>query len=86
VNNNSAGTLAPMIDCLFTNAGQPVEETRVLLRGVGAGVRGGITIYGPKTDSFVDRAACRVVSPYPSALHGIAAIDRDGGAGDIVRR
>jgi len=63
VNNNSAGTLAPMIDCRFTNAGKLVEETRLLLPGVGAGVRGGVTIYGPKTDLFVDRADCRIVSP-----------------------
>ena len=63
VSNNSAGTLAPMIDCRFTNAGKLVEETRALLPGIGAGVRGGLTVYGPKTDLFVDRAACRVVSP-----------------------
>lgn len=63
VNNNSTGTLAPMIDCRFTNAGKLVEETRVLLPGVGAGVRGGLTIHGPRTDLFVDRADCRIVSP-----------------------
>lgn len=63
VNNNSAGTLAPMIDCRFTNAGRLVEETRVLLPGIGAGVRGGLTVYGPRTDLFVDRADCRIVSP-----------------------
>jgi len=63
VSNNSAGTLAPMIDCRFTNAGKLVEETRALLPGIGAGVRGGVTIFGPKTDLFVDRASCRVVSP-----------------------
>lgn len=63
VNNNSAGTLAPMIDCRFTNAGKPVEDTRVLVPGVGTGIRGGITIYGPPTDLFVDRADCRIVSP-----------------------
>ena len=63
VSNNSAGTLAPMIDCRFTNAGKLVEETRALLPGIGAGVRGGVTIYGPKTDLYVDRASCRVVSP-----------------------
>ncbi len=48
VNNNSAGTLVPMIDCRFTNAGKPVEETRVLVPAVGAGVRAGIAIYGPQ--------------------------------------
>lgn len=63
VNNNSAGTLAPMIDCRFTNAGKLVEDTRVLMPGIAAGVRGGVTIHGPKTDLFVDRATCRVVSP-----------------------
>jgi len=63
VSNNSAGTLAPMIDCRFTNAGKLVEETRALLPGIGAGVRGGVTIFGPKTDLFVDRASCRIVSP-----------------------
>jgi hypothetical protein len=63
VNNNSAGTLAPMIDCRFTNAGKLVEETRALLPGMGAGVRAGLTIHGPKTDLFVDRAHCRIVSP-----------------------
>jgi hypothetical protein len=52
-----------MIDCRFINAGKLVEETRVLVPGVGAGVRGGLTIYGPKTDLFVDRADCRIVSP-----------------------
>lgn len=63
VSNNSAGTLAPMIDCRFTNAGKLVEETRALLPGIAAGVRGGVTILGPKTDLFVDRASCGVVSP-----------------------
>lgn len=63
VNNNSAGTLAPMIDCRFTNSGKLVEETRVLLPSLGAGVRAGLTIHGPKTDLFVDRANCRIVSP-----------------------
>jgi len=60
---STSGTLAPMIDCRFINAGKLVEETRVLVPGVGAGVRGGLTIYGPRTDLFVDRADCRIVSP-----------------------
>jgi hypothetical protein len=63
VNNNSAGTLAPMIDCRFTDSGKLVEETRVLLPAMGAGVRAGLTIHGPRTNLFVDRANCRIVSP-----------------------
>ena len=63
VNNNSTGTLVPMIDCRFTNAGKLVEETRVLVPAVGSGIRAGLTIHGPKTDLFVDRANCRIVSP-----------------------
>ncbi|MBL0897145.1 MAG: hypothetical protein IBJ17_00400 [Reyranella sp.] len=63
VNNNSAGTMAPMIDCRFTNVGKLVEETRALLPAMGGGLRAGLTIHGPKTDLFVDRAHCRIVSP-----------------------
>jgi hypothetical protein len=63
VNNNSAGTMAPMIDCRFTNGGKLVEETRALLPAMGGGLRAGLTIHGPKTDLFVDRAHCRIVSP-----------------------
>jgi hypothetical protein len=61
VNNNSAGTMAPMIDCRFTNGGKLVEETRALLPAMGGGLRAGLTIHGPKTDLFVDRAHCRIV-------------------------
>lgn len=63
VDNNANGTMVPMIDCRFTNAGKTVEETRALVPALGAGVRAGLLIYGPKTDLFVDRAHCRIVSP-----------------------
>lgn len=63
VNNNANGTMVPMIDCRFTNAGRTVQETRALVPALGAGVRAGLVIYGPKTDLFVDRAQCRIVSP-----------------------
>lgn len=63
VNNNANGTMVPMIDCTFTNGGKPVEETRVLVPAMGAGIRAGVVIYGPRTELFVDRANCRVVSP-----------------------
>ncbi len=63
LNNNSAATVAPLLHCSFTNAGKPVENTRVLVPAVGAGIRVGLTVYGPRTDLFVDRASCRVESP-----------------------
>ncbi|TAJ87496.1 hypothetical protein [Reyranella sp.] len=63
VNNNANGIMLPMIDCRFTNAGKTVQETRVLVPALGAGIRAGVLIYGPKTDLFVDRAHCRIVSP-----------------------
>jgi hypothetical protein len=52
-----------LLDCRFTNAGKLVEETRALVPPVGGGMRVGLTVYGPKTSLFVDRAACRVESP-----------------------
>jgi hypothetical protein len=63
LNNNSAHTVVPVIDCRFTNSGSPVEDTHALVPAVGAGVRVGMTIYGPKTDLFVNRATCAVKSP-----------------------
>ena len=63
LDNNSGRTVVPLIHCLFTNAGKPVEQTRVLVPAVGGGVRVGLTVYGPETSLFVDRATCRVESP-----------------------
>lgn len=63
LNNNSANTVAPLINCRFTNSGKLVEETHVLLPAVGAGLRVGMVIHGPKTDLFVNRAQCAVKSP-----------------------
>ncbi len=63
LNNNSAGTINAVIECRFTNAGNTVEEARANLPPVGAGQRVGLTIYGPPTNLFVDRAECRLASP-----------------------
>lgn len=63
LDNNSANTVVPLINCRFTNAGKLVEETHVLVPAVGAGLRVGMIIHGPKTDLFVDRASCAVKSP-----------------------
>jgi hypothetical protein len=63
LDNNSANTVAPLLNCRFTNAGKLVEDTHVLLPAVGAGLRVGMIIHGPTTDLFVDRAQCAVTSP-----------------------
>jgi hypothetical protein len=63
LNNNSAATISPVIECQFTNAGAPVELARANLPPVGGGQRVGLTIYGPPTNLFVNRADCRLVSP-----------------------
>ena len=63
LDNNSANTVVPMINCRFTNAGKLVEQTHVLVPAVGPGTRVGMIVHGPKTDLFVDRASCAVTSP-----------------------
>lgn len=63
LDNNSAGTIVPVINCRFSNAGKLVEETHALVPAVGAGLRVAMVIHGPKTDLFVDRANCGVTSP-----------------------
>ena len=61
--NNSGQPVLPVVNCRFTNGGRLVEQTHALVPMVGAGVRVGMIIYGPKTDLFVDRATCAVTSP-----------------------
>ena len=63
VQNNSANTVTPLLNCRFTNGGQLVEQTHVLVPALGAGIRAGLVIYGPNTQLFVDRANCDVKSP-----------------------
>lgn len=63
LNNNSAGTINPVIECQFTNSGNPVEQVRANLPPIASGQRVGLTIYGPQSNLFVNRADCRLVSP-----------------------
>jgi|FEC22Drversion2_1045045.scaffolds.fasta_scaffold00492_11 hypothetical protein len=63
IQNNSATTQVPLLNCRFTNAGRLIEETHVLVPAVAAGVRGAMLIYGPKVELFVDRVQCAVKSP-----------------------
>jgi hypothetical protein len=62
LNNNSAQTINPVIDCRFTNGGIPVENVRANLPPVAGGQRVGLTINGPQTALFVDRAECGIAS------------------------
>lgn len=62
-NNNSAGVINPVIGCRFTNGGNLVEDVRANLPPVAGGQRVGLTIYGPQTTLFVDRAECNINSP-----------------------
>ena len=83
LDNNSANTVVPLIDCRFTNSGKLVEETHVLVPAVGAGLRVGMVIHGPKTDLFRPRPVCGEVA---LAQHRVTAVNRDGGAGHEIGR
>jgi len=63
LNNNSGNPVDPIVECRFSNAGNPVMETRAIVQTTAPSVRQGLVIYGPRTDVFVDRASCRVVAP-----------------------
>lgn len=63
LNNNSAMPINPVIECRFTNAGNVVLTATANLPTVAGGQRVGLTIYGPATTLFVDRADCRLLSP-----------------------
>jgi hypothetical protein len=63
VSNNSASTVDVVVGCLFTNHGQKVEDTRVIIPPAGPGERLGVGVRGPPTDIFVDQVTCRVMAP-----------------------
>jgi hypothetical protein len=61
--NNSGSTIAPSLNCRFTNAGRLVLDSYVSVPPVGGGVRVGLTLSGPPSDVFVDNVSCNVVQP-----------------------
>lgn len=63
VTNNSGADANAQVGCTFTNAGRSVQETRVIVPTAGPGQRLGMPVYGPRTDVFVDRVLCRVLTP-----------------------
>jgi hypothetical protein len=62
ITNNSAAAVDSQIGCTFTNGGRAVQEARVVVP-TPAATRAGVPVYGPRTDVFVDRVLCRVLSP-----------------------
>lgn len=63
VTNNSANVVDPVVSCVFTNGGRPVQDTRIVLSPAGPGERWGVPVYGPPVSTFVDRVTCRLLSP-----------------------
>jgi hypothetical protein len=63
LDNNSANTIDPVIECRFTNGANTVMDTRALVQQTGPGVRQGLAIYGPRAEVFVDRVSCAVTAP-----------------------
>lgn len=63
VTNNSAGDVNAQVGCTFTNGGRSVHEARVVVPTARAGQRLATTVYGPRTEVFVDRVLCRLLTP-----------------------
>lgn len=63
ITNNSAGEANAQVGCTFTNNGRSVQETRIIVPSAGPGQRLAMAAYGPRTDVFVDRVLCRVLTP-----------------------
>jgi hypothetical protein len=63
LSNNSGSVVSAQIGCTFTNGNRPVQETRIVVPTAGPGQRLAFAAYGPRTDVFVDRVLCRVLTP-----------------------
>ncbi|MBS0522752.1 MAG: hypothetical protein JSS04_03870 [Proteobacteria bacterium] len=63
LNNNSNKPVDPVVECRFTNHGNPVSATRVTVSQIGPSVRAGFAVMGPRINYFVDKVSCQVTSP-----------------------
>ncbi|MFZ5783646.1 MAG: hypothetical protein ACOY4R_25900 [Pseudomonadota bacterium] len=63
VSNNSGAEVRPEIGCTFTNGGNAVQQTHVIVPPAGPGERLGVPVQGPRTTTFVDRVLCNVIAP-----------------------
>jgi len=63
VTNNSGADVNVQVGCTFTNSGKSMQETRIIVPTAAPGQRLATVAYGPRTDTFVDRVLCRVLTP-----------------------
>lgn len=63
LSNNSGANANAQVGCTFTNGGRPVQESRIVVPTAGPGQRLAFAAYGPRTDVFVDRVLCRILTP-----------------------
>jgi hypothetical protein len=61
--NNSGADVNAQVGCTFTNGGRSVQETRIVVPTAGPGQRLATVAYGPRTEIFVDRVLCRLLTP-----------------------
>lgn len=63
LSNNSGASANAQVGCTFTNGSRPVQESRIVVPTAGPGQRLAFAAYGPRTEVFVDRVLCRVLTP-----------------------
>jgi hypothetical protein len=63
LDDNSANSVDPVIECRFLNGGNTVMTTRALVAHTRPGTRQGLVIHGPLTALFVNNSSCNVMSP-----------------------
>lgn len=63
LDNNSANTIDPVIECRFLNSGKSVMTTRATVARTAPSARQGLLIYGPRVDVFVDSSSCNIIAP-----------------------
>ena len=63
LSNNSGADANAQVGCTFTNGSRPVQESRIVVPTARPGQRLAFAAYGPRTDVFVDRVLCRVLTP-----------------------
>jgi hypothetical protein len=61
--NYSGDPLSPAIICRFINGVRAVWSTRANVQEIGAGVRQGLIVQGPRPDVPIDLATCQVMAP-----------------------